>query len=161
MPVISATQKTEIRRIWNQPGQTVFEPLSQKTPSQKWTSGMAQGVGPEFKPQNCKKRKIEAYIKPLQRHDMVWKPLRQEPMAEQSQFHKGWEQCELKMYFFMYASIHFKINNWMCFRHSIRNTFWSVYQFQLTDKGCLEHWVKKGSETTRGPSWKEGYDCWW
>jgi hypothetical protein len=38
-------------------GQTVFETLSQKTPSQKRTGGMAQGVGCEFKPQYRKMNK--------------------------------------------------------------------------------------------------------
>jgi hypothetical protein len=31
--------------------------LSQKIPSQKKGGGVAQGVGPEFKPQNLRKRK--------------------------------------------------------------------------------------------------------
>jgi hypothetical protein len=54
-PVILATQEAEIRRItvWSQPGQIVHETLSWKKPSQKpfRAGGVAQGVGPEFKPQ--------------------------------------------------------------------------------------------------------------
>jgi hypothetical protein len=52
-PVILATQEAEIRRItvWGQPGQIVHETLSGKNPSQKRAGGVAQGVGPKFKPQ--------------------------------------------------------------------------------------------------------------
>jgi hypothetical protein len=52
--VILAIQKAEIRRsvVQSQPGQIVF-----KTTSQKRAGGVAQGIGPEFKPQCCKKRK--------------------------------------------------------------------------------------------------------
>jgi hypothetical protein len=39
------------------PGQIVPETLSQKNPSQKRSGGVAQGVGPEFKPQYQKKKK--------------------------------------------------------------------------------------------------------
>jgi hypothetical protein len=47
MPVILATQEAEIRRVVvrSQPGQIVRETLSQK-----YTGGVAQGKGPEFKP---------------------------------------------------------------------------------------------------------------
>jgi hypothetical protein len=57
MPVILATQEAEIRRITvgSQPRQIVFETLPQRKPSQKKTGGVAQGVGPEFKPQYGKK----------------------------------------------------------------------------------------------------------
>jgi hypothetical protein len=50
--VILATQEAEIRRIevQSQPKQVVQETLSQKSPSQKRAGGVAQGVGPEFKP---------------------------------------------------------------------------------------------------------------
>jgi hypothetical protein len=46
MPVILATQEAEIRRIKvrSQPGKRVY-------PSQKRASGVAEGVGPAFKPQ--------------------------------------------------------------------------------------------------------------
>jgi hypothetical protein len=37
--------------------QIVHEFLSQKNPSQKKGGGVAQGVGPEFKPQYIKKKK--------------------------------------------------------------------------------------------------------
>jgi hypothetical protein len=58
-PVIPATQEAEIRRIaiGSQPGQIVLETLSQKNPSQKRAGGVAQGEGPEFKPQYRKKQK--------------------------------------------------------------------------------------------------------
>jgi hypothetical protein len=61
MPVahtlILATQEAEIRRITvqSQPRQIVSETLFQKSPSQKTIGGVAQGVGPEFKPQHCNK----------------------------------------------------------------------------------------------------------
>jgi hypothetical protein len=60
-PVILATQEPEIRRISvrSQPRQIVCETLSQKNPSQKRTGGVAQGVGPEFKPQHCQKKKLD------------------------------------------------------------------------------------------------------
>jgi hypothetical protein len=54
MPVILATQEAEIRRtaIQRQPRQIVHGTVSQKkSPSQKRTGGVAQDVGPEFKPQ--------------------------------------------------------------------------------------------------------------
>jgi hypothetical protein len=53
-PVIPATQKAEIRRITVQsrPGQIVHETLSRKylTQKKKRAGGVAQGVGPKFKP---------------------------------------------------------------------------------------------------------------
>jgi hypothetical protein len=54
-PVIIATQEAEIRRITvgSQPGQIVHEILSHT----KWAGRVAQGIGPEFKPQYCKKNK--------------------------------------------------------------------------------------------------------
>jgi hypothetical protein len=59
-PIILATQKAEIRRIvvQSQPRQLVPEILSQKNPSKKKkTGGVAQCVGPEFKPQNYRKER--------------------------------------------------------------------------------------------------------
>jgi hypothetical protein len=52
MSVILATQKAEIRRIEvrSQPRQIVRETLSRKYLTQKWACGVAQRVGPEFKP---------------------------------------------------------------------------------------------------------------
>jgi hypothetical protein len=49
---------SEIRRIaiQRQPGQIVCKTLSQKYPSQERAGGVFQGVGPEFKPQYCKKK---------------------------------------------------------------------------------------------------------
>jgi hypothetical protein len=42
----------------NQPWQIVWDTLSRKNPSQKRADGVAQGVGPEFKPQyRIKKRR--------------------------------------------------------------------------------------------------------
>jgi hypothetical protein len=62
MPVILAPQEAEIRRIMvgSQPRQIIRETLSQKTPTQKRGGGVVQGVGPEFKPQYCKKKKKDA-----------------------------------------------------------------------------------------------------
>jgi hypothetical protein len=52
-PVILATQEAEIRRIRvrSQPGQIVPKTLSWKHPTQNKPGGVAQGTGPEFKPQ--------------------------------------------------------------------------------------------------------------
>jgi hypothetical protein len=57
IPVIPATQEAEIRRIVvrSQSGQIVHETLSRKTLYKKRAGGVAQGEGPEFKPQYCKK----------------------------------------------------------------------------------------------------------
>jgi hypothetical protein len=54
-PVILATQEAEIRRIMvgSQPGQIVLETLLKK----KRVGRVAQGVGPVFKFQYCKKKK--------------------------------------------------------------------------------------------------------
>jgi hypothetical protein len=59
--IILATQEAEVRRITvqSQPGQIVSKMLSRKNPSQKRAGGIAQGVGPEFKPQYCKNTKKE------------------------------------------------------------------------------------------------------
>jgi hypothetical protein len=59
MSVILATQEAETRRITiqSQPGQIVQEILSQKSSSQKWAGSVAQGWGPEFRPQYCKGKK--------------------------------------------------------------------------------------------------------
>jgi hypothetical protein len=58
IPVILATQEAEIRRIavQTQPGQIVCETLSGITLHRKnRAGGVAQGTGPEFKPQYHKK----------------------------------------------------------------------------------------------------------
>jgi hypothetical protein len=56
MSVILATQEAEIGRIvvQSQPRQIVHE-----TQSSKRAGGVAQGIGPEFKPQHRKKKKLE------------------------------------------------------------------------------------------------------
>jgi hypothetical protein len=61
-PIILATQEAEIRRVTfrSQTQQMVCETLSRKNPSQKRAGRVAQGVGPEFKPQYQKKKKSEA-----------------------------------------------------------------------------------------------------
>jgi hypothetical protein len=61
-PVILAIQEAEIRRITvrSKPRQIVLEALSQKFPSQERAGGVAQGEGPEFKPQYHKKKEEEA-----------------------------------------------------------------------------------------------------
>jgi hypothetical protein len=58
-PVILATQEAEIRRIsvQSQRRQILHEPLSQKKKKiTKGAGGVDQGVGPEFKSQNCQKK---------------------------------------------------------------------------------------------------------
>jgi hypothetical protein len=52
-PIILATQDGEIKKITvkSQTGQIVHRTLTQKNPSQKRASEMAQGISPEFKPQ--------------------------------------------------------------------------------------------------------------
>jgi hypothetical protein len=42
--------------VQSQPGKIVCETLSQKQPTQKRAGGVAQGIGPEFKPQYLKKK---------------------------------------------------------------------------------------------------------
>jgi hypothetical protein len=69
-PVILATQEAEIRilshsqriAVRGQPWQIVCETLSQKNPSQKRVGGVAQGEGPEFKPQYHKKKKKQVNV---------------------------------------------------------------------------------------------------
>jgi hypothetical protein len=57
-PIILTIQEAEIRRITvqSQAEQIVYETLSRKYLTQKRSGGMDQGVGPEFKPQYCKKK---------------------------------------------------------------------------------------------------------
>jgi hypothetical protein len=60
MPVILDTQDTDSWRIkvQSQLGQIVFKTLSQKKKHhKKGAGGVAQGIGPEFKPQYRKKKK--------------------------------------------------------------------------------------------------------
>jgi hypothetical protein len=65
MPVILATQEAEIRRVTvqSQPRQRVHETLSRKPITKNWTGGVAQGEGPEFKPQYHKKKKKKLTMK--------------------------------------------------------------------------------------------------
>jgi hypothetical protein len=60
-PVIPATQKAEIRRmaVRSQPRQIVPRDPISKIPSLKRGSGVAQGIGPEFKLQYHKKKKSD------------------------------------------------------------------------------------------------------
>jgi hypothetical protein len=57
--VILATQEAGIRRITvrSQPWANSLRGPILKNPSQKRAGGVAQGVGPEFKPQYCQKKK--------------------------------------------------------------------------------------------------------
>jgi hypothetical protein len=57
MPIILATQEAEMRRITvrSQPGQINSQELIPKIPNTKRAGGVAQGIGPEFKPQYSKK----------------------------------------------------------------------------------------------------------
>jgi hypothetical protein len=59
MPVIPATWGAEIRRITvqSQSGQIVLKTILKKTHHKNRTGGVAQGEGPEFKPQHHIKRK--------------------------------------------------------------------------------------------------------
>jgi hypothetical protein len=57
-----------VRVIQSQPWQIVCETLSQKNPSQKRVGGVAQGEGPEFKPQYHKKKTTKKKNK-----SMLWK----------------------------------------------------------------------------------------
>jgi hypothetical protein len=50
------------------PRQIVCETLSRKHPSQRKGRGVAQGVGPEFKPQYCKKEKKKKNLFFLERN---------------------------------------------------------------------------------------------
>jgi hypothetical protein len=61
--------------VRSRPGQIVHETLSLKTPSQKRAGGVAQGVGPEFKPQDCKqtnkKKEKKTQIKTTVRYHLT------------------------------------------------------------------------------------------
>jgi hypothetical protein len=54
-PVILGRDQEDLVR--SQPGQIVLETLPGKNPSQKRAGGVAQGVGPDLKPQYHKKKK--------------------------------------------------------------------------------------------------------
>jgi hypothetical protein len=47
--------------VQSQPKQIVFKTLSQKTLHKNRAGGVAQGEGPEFKPQYCQKTKIKRF----------------------------------------------------------------------------------------------------
>jgi hypothetical protein len=59
MSVIPAIQEAEVRRIMvqSQPEKQFSRPYLKKTHPKKRAGGVAQGVGPEFKPQYRKKKK--------------------------------------------------------------------------------------------------------
>jgi hypothetical protein len=61
MPIILSIQEAEIWKITVQSHtrQIVHETLTQKNPQQKMAGGVAQGIGPEFKPQYHKKRELQ------------------------------------------------------------------------------------------------------
>jgi hypothetical protein len=46
-------------------GKQLMRPYLKKTPSQKKAGGVAQGVGPEYKPQHHEKKKKSLEPKPL------------------------------------------------------------------------------------------------
>jgi hypothetical protein len=58
-PVILSTEEAVIRRIMvqSQPRQISFRDPISKIFNMKRSGGMAQGIGPEFKPWYCKKKK--------------------------------------------------------------------------------------------------------
>jgi hypothetical protein len=53
MPIIPATQEAEIRRFVVQKANSSWDPILKKK-SRKRAGGVAQGIGPEFKPQHYK-----------------------------------------------------------------------------------------------------------
>jgi hypothetical protein len=48
--------------VQSQPRQTVMRPYLEKNPLKKWVGGVVQGVGPEFKLQNYKKKKTIGWL---------------------------------------------------------------------------------------------------
>jgi hypothetical protein len=75
LPAIPATQEPEARRIRvrSQPRQIVLKTLSRKNPSQKRAGGVAQGIGPEFKPKEKRKRKKKStFTNQQQNLDHAW-----------------------------------------------------------------------------------------
>jgi hypothetical protein len=56
-PVILAIQEAEIRRFEASSRQLILREAISKIPNSKRDSGVAQGVGPDFKPQYHKKEK--------------------------------------------------------------------------------------------------------
>jgi hypothetical protein len=72
MPVILATQEAELRASWFKvsPGKIVHKTLLWTNPSQKRDGGVAQGVGPEFKPHYRKKQTNQkSYIGSRRKHE--------------------------------------------------------------------------------------------
>jgi hypothetical protein len=70
MPIILATQEAEISiTARSQPRQIVRETLSWKTLHKNRAGGVAQGEGPELKPQYCPKKKtFNLQVFPLQQY---------------------------------------------------------------------------------------------
>jgi hypothetical protein len=58
---ISGGRDQECRSSKPALGKQFKRPYLEKNPSQKWADGLAQGVGPEFKPQYHKKRWISSH----------------------------------------------------------------------------------------------------
>jgi hypothetical protein len=69
--VILATQEAEIRKITvrRQPRQIVLlDPITVKPITKRRAGGVAQGIGPEFKPQCHKKKNLDGHQGLLQAH---------------------------------------------------------------------------------------------
>jgi hypothetical protein len=74
MLIILSMAESEIKRIMvqNQLGQIVQETLSWKSPSQERAGGVAQCVGPEFKPQYRKKKKENMSFPGMGTREVGW-----------------------------------------------------------------------------------------
>jgi hypothetical protein len=64
LSLILAIQEAEIKRIvaQSQPRQVICETLARKTLHKNRAGRVPQGVGPEFKPQYCKKKKKKRFL---------------------------------------------------------------------------------------------------
>jgi hypothetical protein len=76
-PVILATQEAAFRwiAVQSQPEQRVHKTLFQKIPLQKRAGGVTQGIGPEFKPQYCQKRKRKKIILKKIKNKLKWRKI--------------------------------------------------------------------------------------
>jgi hypothetical protein len=68
--------------VQSQPEKIVCETYLEKNPLQKRAGGVAQGVGLEFKPQYCKKKKV---VQPLRK--VIWHFL----IHYNMKFHATWQ----------------------------------------------------------------------